>query len=252
MTTPRPDQDSVDFGFRAVPRPEKQRMVRQVFDSVAQRYDVMNDLMSLGVHRLWKDAMVDLLKPRPGWRVLDMAGGTGDIAFRLLDRAPGIAVSVADINERMLSVGRDRAIDQGRLAGLDWVTADAERLPFAGGRFDAYTIAFGIRNVTDKAAALAEAHRVLRPGGRFLCLEFSAVTLPGFDRLYDAWSFQVMPRLGARVAGDADAYRYLAESIRRFPDQPSFAAMIERAGFRRVSWRNLTGGIAALHAGWKV
>ena len=240
------------FGFRTVPRAEKAGLVRGVFDSVARRYDVMNDLLSAGVHRLWKDAMVDWLRPRPGWRVLDVAGGTGDIAFRIADRAPGSAITVADINENMLSVGRDRAIDQGRLSGLNWVVADAEKLPLGPASVDAFTIAFGIRNVTDIPAALREARRVLRPGGRFLCLEFSRVEQPALRALYDAWSFKALPQIGRLVAGDAESYRYLAESIRKFPDQATFAGMIEEAGLAQVKVRNLSGGIAALHSAYVI
>jgi len=240
------------FGFRNVSRADKAGLVRGVFDSVARRYDVMNDLMSAGVHRLWKDAMVDWLAPRPGWRVLDVAGGTGDIAFRIADRAAGAAIVVADINENMLSVGRDRAIDRGRLAGLDWVVADAEKLPLPASSVDAYTIAFGIRNVTDIPAALREARRVLRPGGRFLCLEFAHVEQPVLRALYDAWSFKALPQIGRMVAGDADSYRYLAESIRKFPDQQAFAGMIGAAGLEQVKVRNLSGGIAALHSAYAI
>lgn len=248
--------NSTSFGFREVNASEKQGLVDSVFHSVAGRYDLMNDLMSGGLHRLWKDAMVSRLAPprsgRRPFKVLDMAGGTGDIAFRMLDAAPGIDVTVLDINESMLTVGRDRAVDQGRFDGLQWVVGDAEKLPIVSSSLDAYTIAFGIRNVTDIPAALAEARRVLRPGGRFMCLEFSTVEWPILDRLYDRWSFTALPWLGSKVAGDAEAYQYLAESIRRFPDQRRFAAMIEEAGLARVTWRNLTGGIAAIHAAWRI
>ena len=247
---PRPDQAS--FGFRDVPQAEKAGLVRDVFDRVARRYDVMNDLMSGGVHRLWKRAMINWLAPRAGMRLLDVAGGTGDIASRVLERAPGAAVTIADINARMLEVGRDRAIDGGQLAAVEWICADAEALPFKDASFDAYTIAFGIRNVTDIPRALAEARRVLKPGGRFLCLEFSRLRLPGLGALYDAYSFAVLPRLGQMVAGDGDAYRYLAESIRRFPHQAAFASMIAKAGLGQVKVRNLSGGIAALHSAWRV
>ena len=241
-----------DFGYRRVRAEEKARLVRQVFDSVADRYDLMNDLMSGGVHRLWKAELVDRLAPREGQRVLDVAGGTGDIAQRVLARAPAAAVTVCDINESMLHRGRDRAIDAGILAGIDWVCGDAEALPLADGGVDAYTIAFGLRNVTQIEAALAEARRVLRPGGRFLCLEFSRVEAPLLDRLYDVYSFTVLPLLGQMVAGDREAYQYLVESIRRFPPQPELARLMEAAGFEQVSYRNLTGGIAALHSGWRL
>jgi demethylmenaquinone methyltransferase/2-methoxy-6-polyprenyl-1,4-benzoquinol methylase len=250
--TGEPRQDRASFGFRDVPRADKARLVRGVFDSVAVRYDVMNDLMSGGVHRLWKRAMINWLAPREGMHILDMAGGTGDIAARVLERAPRAAVTVADINARMLETGRDRAIDSGQLCAIDWVCADAEALPFKDASFDAYTIAFGIRNVTDIPRALAEARRVLKPGGRFLCLEFSKLRVPGLGKLYDAYSFNVLPRLGQMVAGDADAYRYLAESIRRFPGQAAFAGLIAEAGLAQVKVRNLSGGIAALHSAWRV
>jgi demethylmenaquinone methyltransferase/2-methoxy-6-polyprenyl-1,4-benzoquinol methylase len=225
---------------------------------VAASYDLMNDVMSLGAHRLWKAALVDALNPQPGQRFLDVAGGTGDIAFRIHDRlrrkwpgqTPGI--TVCDINPAMLAVGRDRAVDRNILAGIEWVAGDAETLPLPDQCMDAYTIAFGIRNVTHVRRALAEAHRVLRPGGRFLCLEFSHVALPGLDRLYDAYSFHVIPRLGGWIAKDAPSYQYLVESIRRFPSQDAFAAMIREAGFARVGYRNMTGGVVALHGAWRL
>jgi demethylmenaquinone methyltransferase/2-methoxy-6-polyprenyl-1,4-benzoquinol methylase len=241
------------FGFEAVDPAEKASRVRGVFDSVASRYDLMNDLMSAGVHRLWKDSLVDWLMPRPGCHYLDVAGGTGDIGFRLLDRLAGNArVCLVDINTAMLEVGRGRGLDRGWLAEIDWVAADAELLPLGDRRFDAYTIAFGIRNVTHLERALAEAYRVLRPGGRFLCLEFSRLAVPGLERLYDAYSFSVLPALGRWVAGDEASYRYLAESIRRFPDQTSFARLIQAAGFDQVKYRNLSGGIAAIHSAWRL
>jgi demethylmenaquinone methyltransferase/2-methoxy-6-polyprenyl-1,4-benzoquinol methylase len=245
-----------DFGFRTVPKAAKAALVRGVFDSVATRYDLMNDLMSAGVHRLWKAALIDWLNPRPPMRLLDVAGGTGDIAFRFLARTGGkgrgASVLVCDINETMVGIGRDRAIDRGIIEGIDWITGDAERLPIADASVDAYTIAFGIRNVTELNKALAEARRVLRPGGRFLCLEFSRVVLPGLERLYDAYSFSVLPWLGRMVAGDRESYRYLAESIRRFPDQAQFAARMEAAGLGQVRYRNLSGGIAAIHSAWRI
>jgi demethylmenaquinone methyltransferase/2-methoxy-6-polyprenyl-1,4-benzoquinol methylase len=255
MNGEAPDQQA-DFGYRTVPKGEKAGLVRGVFDRVATRYDLMNDLMSAGVHRLWKAAMLDWLDPRPPMRLLDVAGGTGDIAFRFLARTGGSArgaeVAVADVNENMLLTGRDRAIDRGILTGIDWIVADAERLPLANASVDAYTIAFGIRNVTDIDGALLEARRVLKPGGRFLCLEFSHVILPGLERLYAAYSFSILPRLGQLVTGDADAYRYLVESIRRFPDQAAFAGKIEAAGLGQVRFRNLSGGIAAMHSAWRI
>jgi demethylmenaquinone methyltransferase/2-methoxy-6-polyprenyl-1,4-benzoquinol methylase len=241
-----------DFGFRKVRRDEKAGLVQGLFDSVADRYDLMNDLMSLGVHRLWKQAMLDWLAPRAAMRIIDVAGGTGDIAFRVLDRAPGARVTVADLSPRMVAVGRDRAIDHGYLDNIDWICASAESLPFPDQCFDAYTVAYGIRNVTDIAQTLSEARRVLKPGGRFLCLEFSHVTWPLLDKLYDAYSFSVLPWLGGMVAGERDAYAYLAESIRKFPDQKTFAAIIKAAGFDLVKVRDLSGGIAALHSAWRV
>jgi demethylmenaquinone methyltransferase/2-methoxy-6-polyprenyl-1,4-benzoquinol methylase len=244
---------ATSFGFTPVAPAAKAGLVRDVFERVATRYDLMNDLMSAGVHRLWKNALIDWLVPRPGLSHLDVAGGTGDIAFRLLDRVGGEAeMTLVDINPAMLEVGRDRAIDAGWLGQLLWIAGDAELLPLPDRRFDSYTIAFGIRNVTHIERALAEAYRVLRPGGRFLCLEFSRVTLPGLDRLYDAYSFTVLPALGRLVAGDAASYRYLAESIRQFPDQRAFAGLIRAAGFEQVRVRNLSGGIAAIHSGWRL
>lgn len=242
------------FGFRTVAEDQKAGMVRGVFDAVAPKYDLMNDLMSAGVHRLWKAAMVDQLAPRPGEAILDVAGGTGDIAFRLRERiGMGAApITVCDINAAMLSVGRDRAIDRGILSGLQWSCADAESLPFPDMSFDAYTIAFGLRNVTHIDQALAEARRVLKPGGRFLCLEFSHIVVPALEKLYDVYSFNVLPWLGQMVAGDRSAYRYLAESIRRFPDQSALATLMAGVGLARVSVRNLSGGIAALHLGWRI
>jgi demethylmenaquinone methyltransferase / 2-methoxy-6-polyprenyl-1,4-benzoquinol methylase len=241
---------AADFGYRRVPEAEKASLVRDVFDSVAPRYDLMNDLMSLGVHRLWKDAVVDWLNPRPGMALLDVGGGTGDIAFRVLDRGGG-PVIVCDINQAMLEVGQDRAVDRGRLDGVSWIAGDAEDLPIADASVDAYTIAFCIRNVTHVERALAEARRVLKPGGRFMCLEFSRIAVPAMERLYDAYSLRLLPALGRVVAGDADSYRYLAESIRRFPDQETFAAMIADAGLDQVRHRNLSGGIAAIHSAWR-
>jgi demethylmenaquinone methyltransferase/2-methoxy-6-polyprenyl-1,4-benzoquinol methylase len=247
------DDDEASFGFRSVPAAEKSRLVRGVFDSVASRYDVMNDLMSGGIHRLWKSALIDWIRPRPGQTLLDVAGGTGDVAQGLLGRSGGGArILVCDINESMVRVGRDRAIDRGILAGIEWIVGDAERLPVASHSVDAYTIAFGLRNVTHPEAALAEARRVLKPGGRFACLEFSRVAEPTLARLYDIYSFAVLPLLGQLVAGDRDSYRYLAESIRRFPPQEELAGMMRAAGFERVQFRNFTGGIAALHTGWRL
>ena len=249
------------FGYApAAGAADKQRRVDDVFHSVARRYDVMNDLMSAGMHRVWKDALVTKANPsrrrdRPGgpWRGLDVAGGTGDVAFRLVERSNRAAhVTCSDINASMLDVGRRRAERRGLLPNLDFVEANAEALPFADGTFDCYTIAFGIRNVPRIARGLAEAHRVLKPGGRFLCLEFSAVDVPVLEQLYERWSFDVIPRIGRLVTGDADSYRYLVESIRRFPDQEAFAETIREAGFERVDHTNLTGGVVAIHSGWKL
>ncbi|HYD98143.1 MAG TPA: class I SAM-dependent methyltransferase [Alphaproteobacteria bacterium] len=244
------------FGYRPVAPEQKAGMVRQVFESVAPRYDLMNDLMSAGIHRLWKAEMVDALPLRANMTLLDVGGGTGDIAFRFLDRTggpeKGCRAVVCDINRAMLEVGRDRAVDQNRLAGLSWVCGDAERLPVPDRSADAYTIAFCLRNVTHIDRALAEARRVLKPGGRFLCLEFSHVVLPSLRRLYDTYSFSVLPLLGRTVAGDEASYRYLAESIRRFPDQEGLAARMRAAGLDRVGYRNLSGGIAALHMAWRL
>jgi demethylmenaquinone methyltransferase/2-methoxy-6-polyprenyl-1,4-benzoquinol methylase len=246
---------TASFGYRDVPASEKEGMVREVFSSVARRYDLMNDLMSGGVHRLWKNVMVEWLNPRPGWRVLDVAGGTGDIAFRIAAavRARGGAadITVCDINSEMIAEGRRRAGLKDE-SSIEWMCGDAEALPVPDASVDAYTIAFGIRNTTHIERVLAEAQRVLKPGGRFLCLEFSRVEAPGLDALYDRFSFSVLPRLGEWVAKDGEAYQYLAESIRRFPPQAAFARMIEKAGLSRVKVRNLTGGIAALHSAWKI
>ncbi len=243
-------EGSTHFGFRSVGADEKAGLVRGVFDSVAFRYDLMNDLMSGGVHRVWKGAMIDWLKPRPGMRLLDVGGGTGDIAFRFLDHGGG-SVTVVDINHEMLEVGRNRAERAGRARDVRWIRGDAERLPIAEGSVDAYTTAFCIRNVTRIPNALEEARRVLKPGGRFLCLEFSEVMLPLLDRVYNAYSFKILPLLGQTVTGDRKAYQYLAESIRRFPSQTAFAGIIRSAGFGLVKYRNLSGGIAALHSAWR-
>jgi demethylmenaquinone methyltransferase/2-methoxy-6-polyprenyl-1,4-benzoquinol methylase len=247
MTDPIPNR--VNFGDVLVSPEEKTRRVGQVFSSVARRYDVMNDLMSGGMHRLWKDRFVNRVKPRTGERVLDMAGGTGDVAFRMARR--GAAVTVADINADMLEVGKQRA-EKRRLEGLDWKVENAERLSFADGSFDAYTIVFGIRNVTDIPAALREAHRVLKRGGRFFCMEFSSSDWPGFSDLYEAFASNVIPRIGKIVADDEDSYRYLVESIRRFPRPPRFRAMIEEAGFARAAAEPMLGGLVSIHSGWKI
>jgi demethylmenaquinone methyltransferase/2-methoxy-6-polyprenyl-1,4-benzoquinol methylase len=248
---PEPAQPTTHFGFRAVREDEKAPLVRAVFDGVASRYDLMNDLMSAGIHRLWKAALIDRLKPRPDMRLLDLGGGTGDIAFRFLAKGGGRVV-VCDINTEMLSVGRDRALDRAILGDIAWVCGDAEALPFADRSMDACTIAFCLRNVTRIDRALAEARRVLRPGSQFLCLEFSQVVVPLLRPLYDRFSFGVLPWLGGLVAGNRDAYQYLVESIRRFPPQEALAEQMRAAGFEQVGWRNLSGGIAALHSGWRL
>jgi demethylmenaquinone methyltransferase/2-methoxy-6-polyprenyl-1,4-benzoquinol methylase len=244
-----------DFGFRRVPEEEKAPLVRAVFDSVAQRYDLMNDLMSGGIHRWWKAEMVRWLGPRPGQHLIDVAGGTGDIARRALPRLDperGGEVVVCDANREMLEIGRAGALDAGILVGIEWLAGDAEALPFADRSFDLYAIAFGLRNVTYIERALAEARRVLKPGGRFLCLEFTPAVTPLLQPLYDLYSFHVLPALGRIVTGDRDAYSYLVESIRRFPPQSTLAEMIAGAGLDRVRFRSLTGGIAALHSAWRL
>ena len=241
--------DKVSFGFEDVPPGEKTRRVGAVFSSVARRYDLMNDLMSGGLHRQWKDLFVRRVRPRKGESILDMAGGTGDVAFRLARH--GTRVTVADINPDMLEVGRERARKR-RIEGLDWAVENAETLSFGEKSFDAYTIAFGIRNVTDIEAALSEAHRVLKTGGRFHCLEFSTTRWPGFASLYDAYSMHAVPRIGKAVAGDEESYRYLVESIRRFPAMDKFAAMIGKAGFAQVKAEPILGGLVAIHSGWKI
>jgi demethylmenaquinone methyltransferase/2-methoxy-6-polyprenyl-1,4-benzoquinol methylase len=240
--------DTASFGYRDVPAEEKAGLVGQVFSSVARRYDIMNDAMSVGAHRLWKDRFVRRVKPRGGEAILDMAGGTGDIAFRM--HRSGAAVTVADINPDMLGVGMERARKRG-IDGLIWSEQNAERLDFADRSFDAYTIAFGIRNVTDIPAGLREAHRALKYGGRFFCLEFSTTLWPGFAEIYDAYSHRLVPRLGKMLANDEDSYRYLIESIRRFPDMPTFAGMIRDAGFAQVKAEPILGGLVAIHSGWK-
>jgi demethylmenaquinone methyltransferase/2-methoxy-6-polyprenyl-1,4-benzoquinol methylase len=243
--------DAADFGFRRVPRAAKRGMVRAVFDSVAPRYDLMNDLMSLGIHRAWKRVLVTALDPGPRRTLLDLAAGTGDVGFAWLEQGGGPAV-LSDVNASMLEVAHDRALSRGLIGGTSLLVADAERLPLPDRVVDRVSIAFGLRNCTDKAAVLAEARRVLRPGGRFFCLEFSHVQVAVLQPLYDAWSFRVLPRLGRYVARDEASYRYLAESIRMFPDQDTLAGMLRDAGFARVAVRNLSGGIAAMHSGWRL
>jgi demethylmenaquinone methyltransferase/2-methoxy-6-polyprenyl-1,4-benzoquinol methylase len=250
-----PGQDT-HFGYRRVPLEDKQGLVDDVFQKVAHRYDLMNDLMSVGLHRAWKDALVTAVNPPKSERhfaLIDVAGGTGDAAFRVVAAGgAGTRATVLDPNRDMLAVGRERAITQALDHAVDFVEGNAEALPFADGSFDAYSIAFGIRNVPRIEAALKEALRVLRPGGRFVCLEFSTVDVPGLDALYDLYSFNVIPAIGRAVTGDAEAYRYLVESIRKFPKPEAFAAMIRAAGFARVSHQPMTGGIVAMHSGWRL
>lgn len=250
------DTNETHFGFETIQPGGKQTRVNAVFSSVAERYDIMNDAMSGGLHRLWKrDFLAWLAPPKRAnsFSLLDVAGGTADIALRFLEMTgPGAHATVLDINGEMLRVGHRKGRDAGRLAGLSFVQANAEALPMPDGRFDAYTIAFGIRNVPKISLALSEAYRVLKPGGRFMCLEFSEVQVPVLDAIYDLYSFNAIPRLGQMIAGDAASYQYLVESIRRFPKQDQFAQMIRAAGFAQVRYRNLSGGIAAMHSGWKL
>lgn len=246
------DQSTTHFGFQTVPEGDKAGMVHGVFSRVASKYDIMNDVMSMGIHRVWKDAMMDWLAPRPGQRLLDVAGGTGDVSFRFLGRAAGAHATVLDMTESMLVEGRQRAEADKMAGSLDWVVGDAMALPFADNSFDVYTISFGIRNVTRIPDALREAYRVLRPGGRLMVLEFSQLPNEGLQWLYDRYSFNVIPVMGQIIAKDRDSYQYLVESIRKFPDQETFAGMIRAAGFGQVKYRNLTMGIAALHSGWKI
>ena len=241
--------DHVNFGDELVSPEEKTRRVGEVFSSVARRYDLMNDLMSGGMHRLWKDRFVSRVKPRPGDLILDMAGGTGDVAFRMARR--GAQVTVADINADMLEVGKQRA-EAKQLPGFSWKVENAEKLSFADASFDAYTIVFGIRNVTDIAAALREAHRVLKRGGRFLCMEFSSSDWPGFSNLYDAYASKVIPKVGKIVTDDEESYRYLVESIRRFPKPAAFKAMVVDAAFVRAAAEPMLGGLVTIHSGWKI
>jgi demethylmenaquinone methyltransferase/2-methoxy-6-polyprenyl-1,4-benzoquinol methylase len=253
MTDPpgEPAAPETDFGYRRVAKDAKKPLVRAVFDSVAPKYDVMNDVMSLGIHRVWKRIFATRMRPSPSRTLLDLASGTGDIVanWRRLGGGPVLAT---DINAAMLSVGRDRAVARGLVAGIAHVVADAEALPFPDRSADVVSIAFGLRNCTDKLAVLEEARRVLKPGGRFLCLEFSRLQVAAAEGLYDRWSFQVLPRVGKLIAGDSDSYRYLAESIRTFPDQETLAAMMRQAGLARVAHENLSGGIAAIHSGWRL
>ncbi|MFC3125319.1 class I SAM-dependent methyltransferase [Pseudoroseomonas globiformis] len=242
---------TTDFGFREVPREAKASMVREVFDSVAPKYDIMNDLMSLGLHRAWKQAFVAAIGAGPRDTLLDLASGTGDVAFLAKRRGAG-KVILADINAAMLGVAQGRALDKGLATGLSFVCCDAERIALPSASVERVSMAFGLRNCTDKDAVLREGFRMLRPGGRMCVLEFSRLEVAALRPLYDAWSFKALPAIGGRIANDAESYQYLAESIRMFPDQPTLAGMMEKAGFERVSWSNLSGGICAIHTGWKL
>lgn len=246
------EQKTTHFGFQTVNETEKAGMVHGVFTRVASKYDIMNDVMSVGIHRIWKDAMMDWLAPRPGTKLLDVAGGTGDVSFRYLKRAPGAHATVLDMTESMLVEGRQRAEADRMAEHLDWVVGDAMALPFPANSFDVYTISFGIRNVTRVQDALNEAYRVLRPGGRLMVLEFSQLPNDLMQKAYDLYSFNVIPVMGQIIAGDRDSYQYLVESIRKFPDQETFLGMIRHAGFQQAKYRNLSMGIAALHSGWKI
>lgn len=246
------NEKTTHFGFETVRESEKAGRVQGVFGSVASKYDIMNDAMSMGIHRIWKDAMMDWLAPRPGQRLLDVAGGTGDISFRFLERAGQGDAVVLDLTEPMLVEGRKRAEAERMDAQLDWVVGDAMALPFPDNSFDVYTISFGIRNVTRPQEALNEAFRVLRPGGRLMVLEFSQIPNDLMQKVYDLYSFNIIPPMGQLIAGDRDSYQYLVESIRKFPDQETFLSMVRNAGFENAAYRNLTMGIACLHSGWKL
>ena len=243
--------EETDFGFRSARKEEKKPLVRAVFDSVAGKYDIMNDVMSLGIHRIWKRIFVTELGPQPGLSLLDLAGGTGDISFGWLKGGGGATV-MTDINANMLSVGRDRALSQGLVSDLSFCVVDAENIPLRDMSVDRVSIAFGLRNCTDKMAVIREARRVLRPGGRFMCLEFSRVQVAALAPIYDAWSFKVLPAMGNLIAKDRDSYQYLAESIRTFPDQETLADMFREAGLSHVRHQSLSGGIAAIHSGWRL
>ena len=245
-----------NFGFQKVNPSEKEGLVRNVFNSVNNNYDIMNDLMSFGTHRIWKNIMVEWLAPRPSWKIIDVAGGTGDIALKVLHHMKNYSnldgiINVCDINESMINNGRNKAINQGVLNEIKWTVGNAENLPFSDMEFDAYTIAFGLRNVTNLQLALQEASRVLKPGGRFMCLEFSKLTSPILNKFYDFYSFSVLPNLGKIITGDKNAYKYLVESIRLFPDQNEVCNLMEQNGFKNIKYRNLSNGIVAIHSGWK-
>ncbi len=244
------------FGFKDVSPDEKTDRVTDIFRRVAKSYDVMNDVMSLGVHRYWKNELIQMLRPRSGMHLLDMAGGTGDIAFRFLEASqkftPASQVNVCDMNDKMLAEGKRKAINQGILENISWTCCDAASIPFADNTFDAYTISFGLRNVTKMEKALKEAYRVLKPGGQFFCLEFSKVTSASLEKLYDFYSFQIIPKMGSLIANDKEAYQYLVESIARFPDQQTLAERVTKAGFQQVTWRDMNQGIVAIHSGLKL
>lgn len=246
------NEKTTHFGFETVPEAEKAGKVRDLFGAVASKYDVMNDVMSMGIHRIWKEAMMDWLAPRAGQKLLDVAGGTGDISFKFLKRAGHGHATVCDITESMLVEGRKRAEAGAMAESLDWVVGDAMALPFADNTFDVYTISFGIRNVTRPYEALTEAYRVLRPGGRLMVLEFSQLPTPAMQWAYDKYSFNVIPAMGQLIANDRDSYQYLVESIRKFPDQETFLQMVKDAGFENAKYRNMTMGVAVLHSGWKL
>jgi len=245
-------EQTTHFGFETVPEAEKAIKVQSVFTSVAEKYDVMNDVMSLGIHRIWKEAMMDWLAPRPGQKLLDVAGGTGDISFKFLSRASYGRATVLDITENMLIAGRKRAEADKMQNSMDWVVGDAMALPFADNSFDVYTTSFGIRNVTRPQEALNEAFRVLRPGGRLMVLEFNQIPIPLVQKVYDIYSFNVIPWMGKLITNDRESYQYLVESIRKFPDQETFLSMVQEAGFENTNYRNLSLGIATLHSGWKI
>ena len=251
FTPPPPSSEDTDFGFRAVPKAEKKNLVRAVFDSVAPRYDIMNDLMSLGIHRIWKRIFITELAPHPSLSLLDLASGTGDIAFGWLKNKGGPTI-LTDVNASMLSCGRDRALNRGLISNLSFCVTDAEALPFPDRSVERVSMAFGLRNCTDKNAVIHEARRVLRPGGRFLCLEFSKVQVAALAPLYEAWSFKILPTMGEIVAKDRASYQYLAESIRTFPDPETLADMFRAAQFSHVTYRLLSGGIVAIHSGWRL
>ena len=245
-------EQTTHFGFETVPEAQKAGKVQNIFNSVASKYDIMNDVMSAGIHRIWKEAMMDWLAPRPGQKLIDVAGGTGDVSFKFLKRSGSGHATVLDITENMLIEGRKRAETDKILGSLDWVVGDAMSLPFADNSFDVYTISFGIRNVTQPQEALNEAFRVLQPGGRLMVLEFSQIPVPLVQKAYDLYSFKVIPTMGKLIANDRSSYQYLVESIRKFPDQETFLSMLQNAGFKNTGYRNLSLGIAALHSGWRI